>query len=240
MAPPLIGITTDMGPHPSSGRLMSRVAIAYAQCVARAGGVAVLLPPLVVLVEDHLAACDGFVFTGGDDPRTEEFGQPTHPKATPMDPGRQAYEVALLRAMEAQRPEAPVLGICLGMQLMSLVSGGVLDQHLPETLATHAEHFGKDHEVMAVDGVGGLGRAVRGWVGGLVASHHRQAVKEAGRLEVVARANDGVIEAVVDPRRRFCLGVQWHPERTGAASTGQGVFDRLVSVAAAGRSTSRK
>lgn len=232
MARPLIGITADVGPHPVSGRATCRVAMAYAECVTRAGGVAVVLPPIVGLVEDHLASCDGFVFTGGDDPRTEAFGHPTHPKASPMDAGRQEFEVALLRALESQRPDAPVLGICLGMQLMSLVAGGSLDQHLPETLATHADHYSREHQVLPEPGgeAGGatvLGEAIRG----TVASHHRQAVRDPGGLRVLARSHDGVVEAVADPKRKFCLGVQWHPERTASPQLGQDVFAALVRAA---------
>jgi gamma-glutamyl-gamma-aminobutyrate hydrolase PuuD len=232
MPRPLIGITTDLGPHPTAGRPICRVALAYAQCVTNAGGVPVLLPPILDLVEQHLSACDAFVFTGGDDPRTESFGQPTHSKATPMDPTRQAYEMALFRALETQRPEAPVLGICLGMQLLSLVSGGTLNQHLPDTLPTHADHYAREHEVVPTSHpVSSNHRGVRQELRGLVASHHRQAVSDPGRLEILARSHDGVIEAVSDPSRAFCLGVQWHPERTGASDLGQGLFDHLVAVA---------
>jgi len=179
-------------------------------------------------LEDHLRLCDAFVFTGGDDPKMEEFGVPTHPKATPMDPRRQAYEVGLLRALQTKRPDVPVLGICLGMQLMSLVAGGSLEQHLPEVLATHGDHYGQEHEVIAKS------HALRDIgleLSGRVASHHRQAVREAGPLEVVARSHDGVIEAVRDGRRAWCVGVQWHPERTSATGPGQRVFDRLVAMA---------
>ena len=66
-------------------------------------------------------------------------------------------------------------------------------------------------------------------------SSHHQAVRETGRLRVVAVADDGVIEAIDDPGRRFYLGVQWHPERTGDVSLGAGVFARLVEAARGGR-----
>lgn len=116
---PIVGVTCDVGPHARSGRATCSVSLAYEECIARAGGVAIVLPPLMECLEDHIALCDAFVFTGGDDPKMEEFGEITHPKATPMDPRRQSYEVTLMRALQEKRPEAPVLGICLGMQLMS-------------------------------------------------------------------------------------------------------------------------
>ena len=235
MRRPLIGITTDLSPHPRSGRPTCSAALAYADHVARAGGVPCFLPPIPELIEYHVASLDGFVLTGGDDARTEEFGQATHPKASPMHPQRQAFEVGLLRALEASRPEAPVLGICLGMQLLSLVSGGVLDQHLPETLATHLNHYGRDHEIVPTSRAmpPSLPSSLRtiGECRGVVASHHRQAVRDAGRLEVLAVSHDGVIEAVVDPQRPFCLGVQWHPERSASPTLGLGVFQAFVQAA---------
>jgi len=229
---PLIGITSDIAPHARSGRPTCTVALAYAQCVARAGGTPMLLPPIPSLVPAHLAACDGFVFTGGDDPRMEPFGEPTHPKACVMNPQRQEYEITLLRALARDRPDAPVLGICLGMQLMSLVAGGKIHQHLPDTLSTHADHAGKDHPVHPEPGPRGLFASVPSWAGlqfeGPAASHHKQGISDPGSLLVLAHAHDGVIEAVGDPRRKFYVGVQWHPERTADPKVGQGVFDAFV------------
>lgn len=231
---PIVGVTCDVGPHARSGRSTCNVSLAYEECIAQAGGVAIVMPPLMECLEDHLALCDAFVFTGGDDPKMEEFGEVTHTKATPMNPRRQAYEVTLLRALQSQRPDAPVLGICLGMQLMSLVAGGSLDQHLPDVLATHSDHYAKDHEVKAT----AAARVLQdmGFVlDGSVASHHQQAVRNAGTLEVVARSHDSVVEAVHDPRRALCLGVQWHPERTLVSPTGQEVFDRFVEATRRGQ-----
>lgn len=230
---PIVGVTCDVGPHARSGRATCSVSLAYEECIARAGGVAIVLPPLMECLEDHIALCDAFVFTGGDDPKMEQFGEITHPKATPMDPRRQSYEVTLMRALQEKRPEAPVLGICLGMQLMSLVAGGKLEQHLPDVLASHGDHYAREHDVTATDAA----RALQdmGFVmNGSVASHHRQAVRDAGTLEVVARSHDGVIEAVRDPRRPLCLGVQWHPERTVAVQTGQAVFDGFIMATVKG------
>jgi len=113
-----------------------------------------------------------------------------------------------------------VLGVCLGMQLMALHAGGALDQHLPDSLPTAADHWGrKNHQV-----AGELGSA-------LVQSHHRQAITNAGSLRVAARAHDGVIEAVRDEDRRFYLGVQWHPERTADDGLGSGLIFNLIEAA---------
>jgi putative glutamine amidotransferase len=223
--PPVIGITTDVIVHNDVPRAASP--LAYVDAVVRAGGTPVLLPPFLELVDRHAALCDAFVFTGGDDPRTEDFGVPTHPAATTMDPRRQAYEVALLRILHA-RPAAPALGVCLGMQMMALVAGGQLEQHLPDVLPSAPDHRGKLHPVMPEPGAATslLPRP------GSVDSRHHQAVRTPGRGQrVIARSHDGVIEAIDDPSRRFFVGVQWHPERTADPALGQALFDALVAAA---------
>jgi putative glutamine amidotransferase len=218
MSQPLIGITTDTA---DDRLVLSR---AYVAAVRRAGGVPVLLPCEESCAADYLAVCDAIIMSGGDDPATEQWGVATHPCARRMDPRRQAFEVALLRLLDAQ-PAKPVLGICLGMQLMALHAGGALDQYLPETLPTAGLHWGRvEHEVS-----GELGR-------GVVLSHHRQAVIDTGTLRAVAHAPDGIIEAVRDGRRPFYIGVQWHPERTRDDGLGEGLVRALVAAASLRRS----
>ena len=210
----------------------------YAQAVRRAGAMPLLLPYQVECIEQYLEVCDGLVLAGGDDPNTEPFGDPVHPEARRVHPQRQVFETALLAALD--RTAHPVLGICLGMQWMALHHGGRLDQFLPETqpesvAAVHAEG---DHEVVLCAGD-------HRWLPprGRVRSHHRQAVREAGRLRVCARSDPssgGLIEAIDLPGDRFYLGIQWHPERTTDSKLGEGLFKALVEAAGDFRqSTSR-
>jgi putative glutamine amidotransferase len=150
VARPRFGISVDL----VENRL--QVSRGYAQMVRRAGADAILLVPDTDGLETCLDVCDGFVLTGGDDPIMETWKVRTHPAARPVDPDRQRFELALLDALDS-RPEVPVLGICLGMQLMALHAGGRLDQYLPDTLATADHHWGHvEHEVE-----GGLGRGTR-------------------------------------------------------------------------------
>ncbi len=216
MAPlksPLIGITPDVCDQ------RWQVAPAYAAHVRAAGGVPIVLPPLPEMAEAYLDLVQGIILTGGDDPVMESFGVATHPKATPVDAQRQAFEIALLDGLQGQDTK-PLLGICLGMQLMTLHAGGDLDQFLPETLPTAQDHM--DGAVHQIDGSLGCGP---------VHSHHRQAIRTPGSLKVVAEAPDGVIEAVSCPNRLFYVGVQWHPERTEHQTLGQDLFDSMVKAA---------
>lgn len=224
--PPLIGITTDLAEHANGPRVFAYRT--YVEAVRGAGGVPVLLPPGGADAAELVGRLDGFVLTGGDDPKTEPFGEPTDPRTTPVHADRQAFETALLRALEAARPDAPVLGVCLGMQMMALVAGGRLNQHMPETCPTHAEHWERDHAVEPEAGFAAGAPVLRG----VVRSRHRQAVAGPGGMDVIARAPDGVVEAIRDPGRRWYVGVQWHPERTGDYAVGAALFAALVGACA--------
>lgn len=213
MKQPRIGITADVEPE----RLALRHG--YVECVERAGGIPIVLPPTCTDPERLLEVCDGLILSGGDDPDMTAWNEPMHAEARAIDPRRQACECALLDLARAQ--EVPVLGICLGMQLMGLQAGGRLDQHLPDSLPTAADHWNR--RVHAVAGAIGSGE---------VLSHHRQAITDPGSMSVVATAPDEVIEAIADPDRPCWIGVQWHPERTDDPALGAALFERLVATAA--------
>lgn len=222
---PIIGIAPDVV-EPKPGSIRAQCAIGYAEAVIAAGGVPFILPPIVGQIPLLLSNCHGVVLTGGDDPRTEAFGTPTHPKATPVHELRQKFDVALIQAL-LRTPEVPVLGVCLGMQMMALVSGGELDQHMPDTTPTAGEHAG--NSVHAVRPATDAPTPIS--VTGHVTSHHRQAVRAPGEFSVIGVADDGVIEAIAKPGVPFCVGVQWHPERTSEHAVGAGIFERLVEHA---------
>lgn len=222
---PLIGIAMDVT-EPRAGRLRAECGLAYAERVAEAGGEPVFLPPLPRQVPWMIERLAGFILTGGDDPRMECYGQATDPRASPVHPQRQRFEMELLVRL-LERPEIPVLGICLGMQMLALQTGGQMDQYLPDSLPTVARH--RNNSLHPVVPVG------EHWLTpGQVTSSHKQAIVEVGpMMRVVAKSDDGVIEAIERRDSRFCIGVQWHPERTEDASLGLGLFHRLVEAASA-------
>lgn len=224
MTNPIIGITMDVSE--TNGRLKYDVSAAYAACIVKAGGTPIHLPPIAAHIPRHLAMCNGFILTGGDDPKMEQFGVPTHPQAKVIHPERQAYELGLLAALEAQAPDKPVLGVCLGMQLMCLHAGGKLNQFLPDTLPTHAIHKNAEHRVVPIRGQPDdlMSQPATVW------SNHRQAIDHGGKLTVIGTSEDNVIEAVRNPARRWCVGVQWHPERTADPMLGQRFLSELVSA----------
>lgn len=238
---PLIGITVDNRDNDAvSGTYES--AIRYSAAVAAAGGLPILLPHEVELAPDYVSRCGGLLLTGGGDPVMEQFGCATDGRARRIDQRRQAFELALLQAIDARRKEAidphddlPVLGVCLGMQLMALHRGATLDQYMPESMGEQpaGTHYNNQRHTLVFD----HDDSALAPAHGTVVSSHRQRIIDAGSLRVVARAEDGTIEAIDDPQRPFYIGVQWHPERCdepGSAALNRQLIRRFVDAARSG------
>jgi len=235
---PLIGITTDSHPRPDHYESPA----AYARAVEAAGGLPILLPfqSDLSLVLEFARRLDGVLFSGGNDLNPALYGQARHPKAVPVQEARERFELALLAEVERRR--TPVLGICLGSQLMNVHRGGSLLQFLPEVpRQPHLEHrrlgeVAPRHRVR-VEADSGLGRLLKKREIE-VNSSHKQAVDRPGRgLKIIATAPDGVVEATEDPEFPLFLAVQWHPERLCDEPDHLALFKLLVERAIACRST---
>jgi gamma-glutamyl-gamma-aminobutyrate hydrolase PuuD len=237
MARPLVGITTYVVPA-TFGSWETDSALVphdYVLAVERAGGRALLVPPSVGGVDETLDALDGLILSGGADLDPALYGQEPHAETDPVDEERDGAELALLRG--ALERDLPVLAICRGSQVLNVAFGGDLVQHLPEVLGDdrHRETPGTfaEHEVQIAGG-SRLGRVLGPRAA--VKSHHHQGIGRIGEgLAVTAHAEDGTVEAVEEPSRRFAVGVLWHPEAGDDAR----LFAELVAEAAAYRSGRR-
>lgn len=148
---------------------------------------------------------DGLLIPGGGDIDPVYFSEMPHPSTKPVPRERTDFEIALLKAIMKLRK--PVFGVCYGMQLINVAFGGSLYQDIKSQLGTSVDHTRGCHRVI------GNGK----WLGGdfVVNTSHHQAVKELGKdLEVIAVAEDHLVEAVHLRDYPFLLGVQWHPERS--------------------------
>jgi len=198
----------------------------YVERVEAAGATAVVLPPSATSDAEVLDRLDAVVFAGGADLDPGLYDQPAHEQTTGLRPERDAAEVPLMRA--ALDRDLPLLGICRGMQIMSVVSGGALEQHLPDVVG-HEGHrpepgvYGKHGVRLAPGSLAHrlLGDQVS------VPSYHHQGLASAGSLTVTGWADDESPEVVEDPTRRFALGVLWHPE----AGDDLRLFEALVGAA---------
>lgn len=203
----------------------SVVANAVLEAIVRAGGEPVLVFPGTAFTRWDLI--DGMVLPGGSDIRPERYGQPVGEGLTLTD--FRGQDDADARAIAwAEQSGVPSLLICRGMQLWNVERGGTMVQHWP---TEPLQHTGTVHTV-SVDPSSRLGQAFGGRPAVDVSSYHHQAVDRIGHgLAVVARADDGCVEALEDSRLEI-LAVQWHPEdRAGTVPTDQTLFDWVVAAA---------
>jgi putative glutamine amidotransferase len=235
-AKPLIGITGDFRPERYDGAALSWFNTGYYDSVLAAGGLPVLLPPydneedLVRMMEQ----LDGVVLSGCNldlDPTRQKMHPHPATKIMPKrreDFDRRVAEIAIRRGI-------PVLGIGSGMQLVNVLCGGNLYQHIPEDIPRAIHHRDPVEKNLRhvleivpgtrVDSIYGPGE-VR------VNSNHHMAIRDlASRFRVSATCPDGVIEAYesVDADW-FCLGVQWHPESSTASALDLQIFEAFVEA----------
>ncbi len=215
---PIIGITSEFLPNTLQGRPWNANSILASYCsgVANAGGLPVILPTAdAPNVEQTLQRLDGLILSGGnDDIPASVLGEPQHPASVPLPMERWESECLWLKG--ALSVDMPLLGICLGMQVMNVVAGGGMIQDIP-TACPNARLHGDEsrmlrHEVQLVEET-----KLAGLAPGLchtVTSSHHQAIREVpAGFRLAASSDDGIIEAIERPDRDFVIGVQWHPER---------------------------
>ncbi len=231
---PLIGITAYAEPSVRWGVWdvpAAVIPLAYVRQVEAAGGRALIVPPSEEALDETLDALDGILFSGGSDLDPAAYGHEPHPETNNVRPDRDAGELALLTA--ALDRDMPVLAVCRGSQVLNVARGGDLVQHLPEIVGDekhkHTPGVFADHDVDVKPDTR-LGTLLGDRAP--VKSHHHQGFGRVGEgLVEAAWAEDGTLEAVELPEKRFAVGVLWHPEEGEDAA----LFAALVEEARAYR-----
>ena len=184
------------------------------------------VPWMIPLLDDDLGTLreiyerlDGILIPGGVDINPAEYGEAVRPECGNLDPARDRVELQLTRwAMEDGKP---VLGLCRGLQVINVATGGSLWQDLATQGTSFQKHdyfptagFERDHLAHDVEVVAStkLKRYLESSRVPVNSMHH-QGIKQLGSgLVASAIAPDGLIEAVEGADDAFLIGVQWHPE----------------------------
>ncbi|MFI3304263.1 MAG: gamma-glutamyl-gamma-aminobutyrate hydrolase family protein [Rikenellaceae bacterium] len=191
----------------------------YMDLIRESGGIPIILP-LRSSEDDVLSICDlcnGFLLTGGHDVNPSLYGAERSVKCGVTNHWRDSLERTIFDFAVAR--DLPILGICRGVQLMNVFGGGTLYQDLPteyrvEGGVNHQMTPPYDqpwHKVRIVDGTP-LAK-IASSLELEVNSYHHQTIRElAPMFKAMAFSEDGLVEAIYIPERRFIVGVQWHPE----------------------------
>ena len=230
---PVIGIGSDVQVTPGK-RDQAFVYTTYIEALRRAGAIPVVIPPQPENAAALVEQLDGLVLAGGDDCDPSVYGAERHHTVEPMDPRRQNNDLSLARA--AREHGIPTLGICLGLQVMNVAAGGTLVQDIPSEIETDIEHVSEPedrarHDVRIEKGTR-LASILGGGTDLNVNSSHHQAIGNVGHgFRVTAKAPDGIVEGLEDPKHPFYLGVQWHPEDMGGEKSASALFGALIDAA---------
>ncbi len=233
---PIIGIATDYSEENTYSQYpWYALRENYTTAIVKAGGIPILLPHVESALESYLQIVDGLLFIGGDfDIDPSVYGESTQTDKIKINKKRFNFEYELCKI--ALKQKLPILGICAGQQLLNVIYGGTLIQHIPDHIGSPIEHTQKIakhlashkvkitqdsllYEILKVEEIE-------------VNSTHHQAVKDIGKnVKVNALAPDGIIEGIEITDYPFALGVQWHPEYI-VTPYDQLIFDYFINFCA--------
>jgi putative glutamine amidotransferase len=233
---PIIGITTHS--RNEAGELC--LPGAYVDAVQLAGGSPILLPPNQP--NQILNILDGLIFTGGGDINPVLYGGEAHPTIYGVDPDRDEFELAL--AKRALTTQIPILGICRGMQILNVATGGDLVPHVPDLygdaisstcpqgVAHRLDHPRRptQHDVQVFSD--SRLAQILGTEALTIVTWHHQAVRTFSTdWQLAAQAFDGLVEALEHQHHPWAIALQWHPEMSAQDPAHVRLFQALVEAA---------
>lgn len=203
----------------------------YLDAIWKSGGLAVVLPYTEdsAQIQEYVELFDGFMFCGGGDVDPKYYNEEQHPKTANISSERDLFESKMFSAVCPI--DKPILGICRGEQLINVLLGGTLHQHIED----HTENRGKARDEQSHSVTlerDGLLFSLTEKENLLVNTYHHQCVKKLADVLVCnAVSEDGYVEAYHMPSHRFCLGVQWHPELFyDKDETSRKIFDAFIDA----------
>lgn len=218
---PIVGITTDMDSE------YLRLKHRYCEAIAEAGGIPILIPS-VGNARQYGDRIDGLLISGGNDLDPFYYNEEVSPGVKLVPRKRSDFEFALLE--EVLRLRKPVLGICYGMQLISVYFGGTLYQDLALQGSVEISHENGYHLIMIAEN-----RFLKESTCSVNSSHH-QAIKQLGKgLSACAYSSDRLIEAFYKEDYPFLVGTQWHPERMPESDLSAHIFQLFVGASNDGK-----
>ncbi len=230
--PPIIGITTFNENEHGHYHLSS----AYVKAVSCAGGLPILLPP--DRPEEGAAileVVDGLIFSGGGDLEPAAYNGSVHPTISQVDPKRDTFELTLAKL--ALNTDIPVLGICRGVEVLSVASGGSLVPHIPDEFGEVVMHMGGptqtvEHQVQ-IEPQSRLAEVMGVTEATVVSWHHQAVCSVPPGWRITAHSLDGVTEAIEYKYHPWAFAIQWHPELALDDPLQQRIFQSLVKAARA-------
>ena len=199
---------------------------AYVKAVQRAGGVPVILPVVDPNdVDALLDAVDAVVITGGRDLDPATYGQTPHPQLGPIDPVRDASDIAMARAVVTRNQ--PTLAVCRGIQILNVTLGGTLHQHVDDHM--RLDQYNLDAHTVTIEPDSRLAQIVGTESLGVNTLHHQVLDQLGAGVRAVARNEQGHVEGIEIDGASNVLGVQWHPEFLRHRPDHLALFQQLVS-----------